>query len=59
MDWKNLTMQFFYNGEMVTLQSGGQTPHGCLNSFLEGLEGKLRLEGCWAMLEQPNEVGVM
>jgi hypothetical protein len=59
MDWKNLSMQFFYNGKMVTLQSGGQTPHGCLNSFLEGMEEKLKLEGCWALLEQKHEAGAI
>jgi hypothetical protein len=48
MDWKDLTMQFLHQGEMVTLQGhrGKSLSQSCLNSFLEGL---------WNNEEKPAE----
>jgi hypothetical protein len=48
MDWKDLTMQFLYQGDMITLQGygGKHLPQNCLNSFLSGL---------WNNEEKPAE----
>ncbi|PNX95727.1 retrotransposon-related protein [Trifolium pratense] len=55
MDWKDLTMQFYHKGELVTLQGGRQLQQECLNSFLGGKEGKGSYEGWWSLLEQKQE----
>jgi len=49
MDWKNLSMQFWHDGEMVTLQGQGgkQLLKGCLNSFLEGRERDVNHDWWW------------
>lgn len=50
MDWKDLSMQFWHNGEMVTLQgqSGRQLQQGFLNSFLEDRKKEFSNEWWWS-----------
>ncbi|CAJ2629609.1 unnamed protein product [Trifolium pratense] len=57
MDWKDLSMQFWHKGEMVTLhgQGSGQLQQGCLNSFLGGGENKWNCDGWWTQLEKEEK----
>ena len=50
MDWKDLSMQFWHNDEMVTLQgqSGRQLQQGFLNSFLEDRKREFSNEWWWS-----------
>lgn len=54
MDWKDLSMQFWHKGEVITLQGRKerQIQKGCLNAFLTGREGEMGKSGWWQCKEE-------
>lgn len=54
MDWKDLTMQFWHNGEMMTLkgQGGRQLVQGCLHTYLEGKDRAMSPVELWSLEEK-------
>ncbi|MCI25406.1 RNA-directed DNA polymerase (Reverse transcriptase), partial [Trifolium medium] len=57
MDWKDLSMQFWHKGQMVTLQGqgNGHLQHGFLNSFLEDRKGGRDDEWWWPHNDTNND----